>query len=63
MDLSHKDGKLRVQYSDKLVTLLREVRQLIAFGFTIPVKIQNTANVAQKFYKHGVVLKQASLCY
>ena len=59
MELSHEDGKLHVHYSDKLVTLLREVRQLAAFGFTIPVKIQSTANTAQLFYKHGVILKQA----
>lgn len=59
MELSQGDGKLHVHYSDKLVTLLREVRQLAAFGFTIPVKVQNTANTAQLFYKHGVILKQA----
>lgn len=58
MELSHKDGKLRVHYSDKLVTLLREVRQLAAFGFSIPSKIQHVSNSAQKFYKHGVILKQ-----
>ena len=58
MELSHKDGKLRVHYSDKLVTLLREVRQLAAFGFSVPTKIQHTANTAQKFYRHGVILKQ-----
>lgn len=58
MELSHKDGKLRVYYGDKLVSLLREVRQLAAFGFTIPSKIQQVSNTAQKFYKHGVILKQ-----
>ncbi len=60
MELSHKDGKLRVHYSDKLVTLLREVRQLAAFGFSIPSKIQHVSNSAQKFYKHGVILKQVN---
>ena len=58
MELSHEDGKLKVHYSDRLVTLLREVRQLAAFGFTIPAKIQSTANTAQQFYRHGVILKQ-----
>lgn len=58
MELDHTDGKLHVHYSDRLVTLLREVRQLAAFGFTIPAKIQNTANTAQQFYRHGVILKQ-----
>ena len=58
MELGHRDGKLRVHYGDKLVTLLREVRQLSSLGFTIPNKIQQTANTAQKFYRHGVILKQ-----
>ena len=60
MELSHSDGKLVVHYSDKLVTLLREVRQLAALGFIIPGKIQSTANTAQQFYRHGVILKQVS---
>ena len=58
MELSHGDGKLRVHYSDKLVSLLREVRQLAAFGFAVPAKIQHTASIAHKFYRHGVILKQ-----
>lgn len=58
MELGHKDGKLRVHYSDRLVTLLREVRQLLAFGFPVPAKIQHTATIALKFYRHAVVLKQ-----
>ena len=58
MELTHSDGKLRVHYSDRLVTLLREVRQLSAFGFSIPAKIQTTAATADKFYKYGVILKQ-----
>ena len=58
MELSHRDGKLRVHYSDKLVSLLREVRQLAAFGFAVLAKIQHTASIAHKFYRHGVILKQ-----
>ena len=61
MELNHKDGKMRVNYSERLVTLLREVRQLGALGFTIPSKIQNVANTAQKFYRHGVILKQVPI--
>ena len=53
MELSHKDGKLYVNYGNRLVTLLREVRQLTALGFAIPAKIQHAANVGQKFYRHG----------
>ena len=58
MELSHADGKLKVHYSERLVTLIREVRQLAALGFNIPGKIQSTADVANKFYRHGVILKQ-----
>ncbi|XP_033109038.1 cytoplasmic dynein 2 heavy chain 1-like [Anneissia japonica] len=60
MDFDTKDNKLVVNYGDKLVTLLREVRQLQGLGFAIPAKIQHTANVAQKFYRHGVILKQVA---
>lgn len=58
MDLSHKSGTLRVNYSDRLVSLLREVRQLTGLGYPVPAKIQQCANTAQKFYKHAIVLKQ-----
>ncbi|XP_077984893.1 cytoplasmic dynein 2 heavy chain 1-like [Glandiceps talaboti] len=63
MELNHKDGKLRVHYSERLVTLLREVRQLQALGFPVPAKIQHTAGTAQKFYRHGVILKQVAHFY
>ena len=62
MELGHKDGRLRVHYSDKLVTLLREVRQLSALGFPVPSKIQHTSSIAEKFYRHAVVLKQVYTC-
>lgn len=58
MDLDHADGRLKIQYSDRLVSLLREVRQLAALGFAIPAKIQQAANTADKFYRQAVVLKQ-----
>lgn len=58
MEFDSTDGKLQVHYSDRLVSLLREVRQLSALGLSIPAKIASTAQTAQKFYRHGVVLKQ-----
>ncbi|CAG6004611.1 unnamed protein product [Menidia menidia] len=63
MDLDHVDGRLKIQYSDRLVTLLREVRQLSAFGFPIPAKIQQAAKTADKFYRHAIVLKQVAHFY
>ena len=50
MELNHRDSKLQVHYSDQLVTLLREVRQLSSLGYTILAKIQHTSATAQKFY-------------
>lgn len=58
MELNHKTGKLHVNYGDRLVTLMREVRQLGSMGFAVPAKIQHVSNTAQKFYRHGVILKQ-----
>ena len=58
MELNHKDGKLDVLYGDKLITLLREVKQLQSYGFKIPAKIEDCARVGQKFQKHAMILKQ-----
>lgn len=63
MDLDHVDGRLKIQYSDRLVSLLREVRQLSALGFPIPAKIQQAANTADKFYRQAIVLKQVRVYY
>ena len=58
MEFETKNSELVVHYSDRLVTLMREVRQLQSIGYPVAAKIQHTAAVAQKFYKHGVILKQ-----
>uniref|UniRef100_A0ABM5FWF4 Cytoplasmic dynein 2 heavy chain 1 n=2 Tax=Agamidae TaxID=81953 RepID=A0ABM5FWF4_9SAUR len=63
MELDHSDGALKIHYSDRLVTLLREVRQLSALGFVIPAKIQQASNAAQKFCKQAVILKQVAHFY
>uniref|UniRef100_A0A672FSM8 Cytoplasmic dynein 2 heavy chain 1 n=1 Tax=Salarias fasciatus TaxID=181472 RepID=A0A672FSM8_SALFA len=63
MELDHVDGRLKIQYSDRLVSLLREVRQLSALGFPIPAKIQQASNTADKFYRQAVVLKQVAHFY
>ncbi|VDM29638.1 unnamed protein product [Toxocara canis] len=60
MTIEQKHGTLNVNYGDRLVRLLKEVRQLASLGFTIPVKIINCANTGEKFYKYAIVLKQAS---
>ncbi|KAJ8280434.1 hypothetical protein GJAV_G00054510 [Gymnothorax javanicus] len=63
MELDHGDGKLKIQYSDRLVTLLREVRQLSALGFAIPAKIQQAVNTSEKFYRQAIILKQVAHFY
>ena len=60
MELDTKTGELIVNYGDRLVTLMREVRQLTGLGYAVPAKIQHVSNVAQKFYRHGCILKQVS---
>jgi dynein heavy chain 2 len=57
MELDSRDGKLRVLYGDRLVTLLNEVRQLSSLGYEIPPKIIKCADVGRKFYQHGVELQ------
>ncbi|XP_061923239.1 dynein cytoplasmic 2 heavy chain 1 isoform X1 [Entelurus aequoreus] len=63
MELDHGDGRLKIHYSDRLVSLLREVRQLSALGFAIPAKIQLAANTADKFHRQAIVLKQVANFY
>ncbi|XP_037123246.1 cytoplasmic dynein 2 heavy chain 1 isoform X1 [Syngnathus acus] len=63
MELDHADGRLKIHYSDRLVSLLREVRQLSALGFAIPAKIQLAANTADKFHRQAIVLKQVANFY
>ena len=58
MELNHKSGRLIVQYSGQTVSLLREVRILAGMGHRIPARLQKAALLANKFYKHAVVLKQ-----
>ncbi len=49
MELNHKDGKLDVLYGDRLITLLREVKQLQSYGFKIPKKVEECAKVSHHF--------------
>ena len=58
MELGHKDGKLQVFYSDHLVTLLTEVRQLTVLGFVVPSRTQHTAVMTNRFYRQAIILKQ-----
>lgn len=50
-------GLLKVNYSDKLVTLVKDARMLGEMGFKINKDIINITENAKKFYKEGVSLK------
>ena len=63
MEINQEDLSLQVNYSDRLILFLREVRQLAALGFKIPDSIKANADVAHRFYRHGVVLKQVANFY
>ncbi|KAE9420714.1 hypothetical protein Angca_008064, partial [Angiostrongylus cantonensis] len=63
MVLEKKNGTLNVNYSDRLLKLLKEVRQLSSLGLKIPSKIVNCVNQGEKFYRFGVLLKQIAHFY
>ena len=56
-------GLLKVNYSDKLVTLVKDARMLGEMGFKIHRDILIVTENAKKFYKEGVVLKQVANFY
>lgn len=56
-----RHGELKVNYSDRLVTLQREVRQLAGVGYAIPPKIKLMSETAQKFYRHAIILHQVRI--
>ena len=56
-------GNMIVNYSDRLVVLLREVRQFTELGYTVPPEIANAASEAEKYYRHGVMLKKIANFY
>ncbi|CAF4509108.1 unnamed protein product, partial [Rotaria sp. Silwood2] len=63
MELDSRDGKLRVLYGDRLVTLLNEVRQLSSLGYDIPSKIMKCVDIGKKFYQYGVELQAVAHFY
>ncbi|KAF1768244.1 hypothetical protein GCK72_000056 [Caenorhabditis remanei] len=63
MYLEASNRELNVNYSDRLLRLLKEVRQLSSLGFNIPSKILSCANNGEKYYRFGVILKQIAHFY
>jgi dynein heavy chain 2 len=56
-------GLLKVNYSDKLVTLVKDARMLGELGFKIPKQVSVITENAKKYYKEGVTLKQVANFY
>ena len=63
MELDSRDGKLRVLYGDRLVTLLNEARQLSSLGYDIPSKISKCVDTGKKFYQYGVELQAVRVLF
>lgn len=63
LTLDPANGRLVVNFSDRIVALLREMRQMAAWGVAIPLKMQHYADSMQKLFRHGAVLKQVSNFY
>jgi dynein heavy chain 2 len=56
-------GLLKVNYSEKLVTLVKDARAIGEHGFPLDKKITQIVDQAKKFYKEGVTLKQIANFY
>ena len=63
MVLDLKDGLLKVSYSERLVQLLKEVRQLTEYGFKIPSPLKKIVIQGKKYYKEAITLKQVANFY
>ncbi|KAK9747136.1 Dynein heavy chain, N-terminal region 1 [Popillia japonica] len=53
-----EDKLMRVSYSSGLVSMISEVRQLSAMGYSIPSSIEDTYIQAKKFMKYAKILEQ-----
>ncbi|KAI8810783.1 dynein heavy chain and region D6 of dynein motor-domain-containing protein [Cladochytrium replicatum] len=63
IDFDYNDGKVYVNFSDQLVCLLHDVRQLLSIGYAVPASILKIADQAAALYHFGVVLKQIAYFY
>ncbi|CAD6190911.1 unnamed protein product [Caenorhabditis auriculariae] len=63
MVFEEANGELNVNYSDRLLRLIKEVRQLTSLGLNVPSKIVNCANNGEKYHHYGVTLKQIAHFY
>ena len=52
------DGNMIVNYSERLVSLLRDSRQLAELGLAVPDRVKKAAADAEKYYRFGIMLKK-----
>ena len=60
MEIDSVSGNMIVNYSESLVALLRDTRQLSGLGFAIPRDIQRAAAEGEKYFRFGVQLKKVA---
>lgn len=61
MEIDYTTGLLKVQYNEKkIVTLIKDVRQLTELGFKIPKQLNEIIENVRKFYREGVTLRQVA---
>ncbi|KEG15451.1 dynein heavy chain [Trypanosoma grayi] len=58
-----ENGKMEVNYPERLVQLIREVRVFRGLGFRISSDIQKMVELGIRFYRNGVTLKQVASTY
>ncbi|KAG2486208.1 hypothetical protein HYH03_015170 [Edaphochlamys debaryana] len=63
MTFDSQNSHVKTHFNDQLVTLLREVRQLQSLGFGVRKEILSEVEIANKFYRYGMVLKQRANFY
>lgn len=56
-------GNMTVNYSERLVGLLRDTRQLLEMRLAVPEKIRNAAKNAERYYRFGVCLTKVANFY
>ena len=65
VDLDQKTGIVKVNYSDKLIGLIKEIRQLSDLGYRkqIPESVLEVSTKANKYYKEALSLKKIANFY
>lgn len=65
MELDLKNAILRVNYSEKLILLVREMRQLTELGFRkeVPQEVVEACELGRKYFKEALSLKRIASFY